>query len=147
VSEIYSYKCNWVPNLNDKEIKRIYVKRRKTLKKGNCIRCGTNLTPVIFSCKWFPKRIGEVLTKGGITKEKKCPRCETDLMEFCFQDLLDEAKFKAKEIILKAKTASKSSHTASQKPNKKSSTKKGNMSASKKKCSNKNKKEGQGTLW
>jgi hypothetical protein len=58
-------------------------------------------------CKWFPEQKGELVAKGGIRKDHKCPNCETDLMEFCFQDMLDEAKAKAKDIIDKAKATRK----------------------------------------
>lgn len=107
MSNIYSYSQNDMSNLTDKEIKRIYNKRRKTLKSGHCVRCLHKLTPTYMDCKYFPERKGELVAKGGIRQDKKCPNCETDLIEFCFQDLLDEAKAKAKEIILEAKAQKK----------------------------------------
>jgi len=57
------------------------------------------------NCKWFPELNGELVAKGGIMKDKKCPNCDLDLMEFCFQDLYDEAKAKAKDIVKDAKSA------------------------------------------
>lgn len=107
MSKIYSYSRSDVPNLTDKEIKRIYNKRRKVLQTGHCVRCLEKLTPTYMNCKWFPERKGELVATGGIRKDNKCPKCETDLMEFCFQDLFDEAKAKAKEIILEAKAQKK----------------------------------------
>lgn len=34
----------------------------------------------------------------------KCPNCKTDILDFCFKDLEEEAKSKAKNITEKAKT-------------------------------------------
>lgn len=99
---IYSQIVPWM-NQTDKEIKRVYEKRRKLLKAGHCVRCGHKLSETRMDCKYFPERKGELIAKGGIMKDKKCPNCETDLMEFCFKDLMEEAKAKAKDIVKKAK--------------------------------------------
>jgi len=56
---------------------------------------------------YFPERDGELIAKGGIMKNNKCPSCETDLLVFCFQDILDEANAKAKDIVEKAKESAK----------------------------------------
>lgn len=95
---MYSFVSPIGTNLSDKEIKKIYKKRRQVLKRGYCFHCCHNLKPIVFESDWFPERKGEILSKGGITKDKRCPHCGTDLIEFCFQDLLDEARHKAKEI-------------------------------------------------
>jgi len=123
MSEIYSYYHSFFPNISDKDIKKMYNKRRKWLKKGNCPRCAENLEPVISNHSWFPEDKGTVLHKGGITKDNKCPNCETDLMEFCFQDMLDEAKAKAKEIVQQAKATSGSKKVTKKKVSKKKSKK------------------------
>jgi len=104
---IYTFKSMYTPTMEDKDIKKIYVKRRKLLKMGHCVRCAHKLTETRMHSKYFPERDGELIAKGGIMKDGKCPRCETDLMEFCFQDLYDEAKAKAKEIKQQAKDSIK----------------------------------------
>jgi len=151
MSEIYTEKFPYSPNLTDKEIKRVYEKRRKLLQKGHCVRCGENLKPVIFDNPWFPERKGEVLHKGGITKKRQCPRCKTNLIKFCFGDLLDEAKAEAKEIVEKAKKDAQTPAKNSQRLNKKSSATKRGKAKVKKKCANKKSKKvknkDQRTLW
>lgn len=55
-----------------KEISKIYMKRRKSLLNGHCIRCGKELV----------KKLNLL-----------CPCCNTDLQEFCFEsDLKDRDK-------------------------------------------------------
>lgn len=102
-------------NMSDKDIKRVYTKRRKLLKDGYCVRCGNKLSETRMHCKYFPERNGELISKGGIMKDNKCPRCKTDLMEFCFKDMLEEAKAKAKEIKSKPKAKKKTKKKCSQK--------------------------------
>jgi hypothetical protein len=92
-----------IDEMDQKEKKKYYNKRRKLLKTGHCVRCGHKLTETRMNCKYFPERDGELIGKGGIMKDHKCPNCETDLMEFCFKDLMDEAKAKAKVIVKEAK--------------------------------------------
>ena len=91
------------------------------------------------------------MTNGGMTKDKKCPRCETDLIEFCFQDMYDEVESKVKEILAIAKGTQKPPYKKSEGVNNKSSIKKCDKGAIKKKCSNKKaeraEREGQKTLW
>jgi len=127
---IYKYKRIHSPGLTDKEIKRIYVKRRHFLKSGHCVRCCQKLTETRKDCEWFPEQKGELIAKGGIMKDGKCPRCETDLIEFCFQDLLDDAnniidkaKEKSKDIIEKANLQAKEIKKIQKKTKKKSSKK------------------------
>jgi hypothetical protein len=61
--------------LTKKEIARIYQKRRETLSKGNCLRCG------------------EWILRKDIRKNSECPCCDTNLEEFCFEpDLKDRDK-------------------------------------------------------
>lgn len=66
---------NYNMMLSRKEISRIYQKRRETLSHGNCLRCG------------------EWILRTGIRKNSECPRCDTNLEEFCFEeDLKDRDK-------------------------------------------------------
>lgn len=103
--------------LTDKEIKKVYQKRRKLLKTGHCVCCGHKLTETRMNCEYFPERQGELISKGGIMKDYKCPRCETDLMEFCFKDMEEEAKSKAKKIVEKAKSKTKKKKCTKKNPN------------------------------
>lgn len=98
---------DWV-NMTDKEIKTVYKKRRKNLETCHCPRCGEVLREVKMNCKYLPELKGKLLLKGGIMKDNKCPNCETDLMEFCFQDMIDVAKEKARVIVEKGKEKVKS---------------------------------------
>ena len=120
---IYSFKHPYA-HMEDNDIKKIYVKRRKLFKTGHCVRCGYKLTETRMHSKYFPERNGELIAKGGIMKDKKCPSCGVDLMEFCFQDLYDEAKSKAKEIKQQAKFETKSETKSKKKVAKKKVTKK-----------------------
>jgi hypothetical protein len=108
--------------MSDKDIKRVYEKRRKLLKTGHCVRCGHKLTETRMNCKGFPELKGQLIAKGGIMKNKKCPSCETDLMEFCFKDLMEEAKAKAKAIVDKAKAKPAKKTTKKKKRTKKKTT-------------------------
>jgi len=146
MSDKYTYRCILTPNLEDKEIKRIYNKRRKILKTNHCPHCGNDLVRIVFNHRWFPKRKGEVLTEGGMTKEKKCPICETDLVEFCFQDMLDEVNAKVKKIMDIAKGKQNTPIKKHKGVNNKSSATKCSKTAIKKKCANKNGEE-QRSLW
>jgi len=61
--------------MTQKEISRIYQKRRKTLSQGNCLRCG----------EWIARKF--------IRKDSSCPSCDINLEEFCFEpDLKDRDK-------------------------------------------------------
>jgi tRNA(Ile2) C34 agmatinyltransferase TiaS len=56
--------------LTKKEISKIYLKRRKILEDGNCVRCGS------------------LLKSSGITKHYECLHCGTNLEELCFESEL-----------------------------------------------------------
>lgn len=100
-----------IDKLPDKDKKKYYNKRRKLLQTGHCVRCGHKLTKTVMNCKYFPEKDGELIAEGGIMKDHKCPNCKTDLMEFCFKDMMDTAKDKAKDIVAKAKEKTKKKTT------------------------------------
>ena len=68
-----------------KDIKKIFLKRRKLLLTGHCVRCGEYLKD---------KKLKKII----------CPNCNTNLEEFCFDEDLNDRK---KEIQLAIKEINK----------------------------------------
>lgn len=94
--------------ISEKETKTVCRLRQKLLQDGHCPRCGGQLAEVRHACEWFPEKIGELITKGiGVTEDGECPKCEINLIEFCFEDLLNKAKDKAKKTVDKARETAK----------------------------------------
>ena len=92
----YSYQCPLGLPTSKEYVKKIYQYRRSMLRRGFCVRCGFKFTPTIFSCPYFPERKGELLAKNGINIDKSCPNCNTNMIEFCFQDIFDEILLESK---------------------------------------------------
>jgi len=63
-----------------KDIKRIFLKRRKLLLTGHCVRCVEYLKN---------KKIKKII----------CPNCNTNLEEFCFEEDLTNRENEIKEAI------------------------------------------------
>ena len=148
MSEIYTEKFIMQPNVDDASIKRTYKKRRNRLKQGHCPACIHKLTETRMNSPFFPERKGELISKGGIMKDKTCPRCGMDLMKFSFQDLYDEAKHKAKLIVQSAREEKKKIIKEAKQSVKKTSKKKTKKKVTKKKSSKKPlcKKKNNGTM-
>lgn len=67
--------------MTQKEISRIYQKRRKTLSQGNCLRCG----------EWIARKF--------IRLNSSCPNCDTNLEEFCFESNLKDRDKEIQKIL------------------------------------------------
>ena len=101
------YRGGWLDE-DPKALKRACKLRQKILKDNHCPRCHCNLSPVYHTNKWYPENLGKLIFEGyGVTEEGECGRCGANVIEFAFEDVLAQAKEKAKSIIEKAKTASK----------------------------------------
>lgn len=67
-------------NLTKREIERVYIWRRKSLLEGHCIRCAKELP-----------------------RDMYCKTCDTNMIEFCFEEDLKKRDLKIQETIKKIK--------------------------------------------